>query len=437
MPEITLANLSRRLGELLTGARVAKPVTTASTKIRMLPWMALAMVEDAPPEQFMFQEEERLTVERLRLMAANHDPQVYRPPVYTGADRDNTNVGTSHWWGRFFDPLGYIEEVEFDGLTLWGRLSELVVDGVARISDAVARGRMVRSVGFHYCNPTAPGGFKLTHLALSGGEEPGQLGLPPLVQHLPGIVVAEDAGRLAIEQLSNRLGKGARELADIPVAVRFFNPQQQTEEAAMPMTPEEIAALSQSLRTAMTTDINAVVAPLQASVTALQAEVTGMRTTVTAVETAATEAVRTATVAVNASASQQMTNDVQQLVDSFRLSPYLVPGTLEVLGRLDEGGRTAYLAALRAAPPVIPAAARTSVVIVAGDGSQSNALLSLPDEVQREFSADGNFEPAGVRLAAQAIQAAGGLEAVRKNPRAMLSEALRLNGGQFPWGASH
>jgi hypothetical protein len=354
-------------------------------------------------------------------------------------------VGPSHWLGQYFDPDGWIDAVEFDGLTLWGRPKEIVLDGVGRITDNVARGRVERSIGFHYCDPAAPGGALLIHLALTGGEVPGQRGLPPLPQHLGGLSLASTEGARLHGQLAPVVGQEmATRFVELPLASRTYAPSTnarggQEDDMDEATLQRILGTHAESSRTALQTDVTALLAPIAERVNGLPAAITAEVTTATAPLVERLNAIDTALVEVRTAAQTATTTTtehalaavaagnrtfVQSLVDSFRLAPSEVDATIQALNAMPAEPRETYKRSLSQRPKM--AGSRSSVVLIGADNAPVDIMSQLPAEIGNEFLADGSYEADNVRLTVEAITRCGGYEAVRKNPQSLLRVAGSL-----------
>lgn len=201
------------------GGRVAAAATDFPSHLRDLGWLPLAMVEtdDAP-----FPEAERLRPERLRSIAESFDPDILLPPIITGAH----GGGPGHVVGEWSPPLGFIHDLDFDGVTLWGRATELVEHGQGKVSASIAQGMTGRSIGFWTSKSDIEGGWALRHLLLIAAEPEGILGMPPLTDYLLGAI-----GPMEAPLESARVASG-------DIAQRTWNEQPTEELMTTPATPE-------------------------------------------------------------------------------------------------------------------------------------------------------------------------------------------------------
>lgn len=150
-------------------------------------WLPLAVAEEGVTP---FGEGNSLTADVLRTVAQDYDPKRYAAPVVTGSSPGQSMAGPAHKVGEYLDPLGHVTALRFDGNVLWGRVREIEgVKGRGRLTDAVMRGRIKRSVGVWRHGIPQTGGTgrpHLRHLAILGGEPEGQAFLPPLTQYIKG-----------------------------------------------------------------------------------------------------------------------------------------------------------------------------------------------------------------------------------------------------------
>ena len=261
------------LGKLVT--RALDRTTGALRGVRTTPWVPIARVEDGP---LGHPENTRLTAQVLAEVARNHNPAQYSPAVVVGASPGQTSIGPAHAIGEWLDPVGHVSDMEFDGLTLWARLTDIVErNGKGRIEDAISRGRSHRSVAVWMQAPpdgnpgSGGGGAMLRHLALIGGEPPGQFGLPPLTRYIESALGPEVAQRSATW----------------PVITRSYDDDLPIDEPADPgaqendMTPEE-------LQTGIAAALKEAMAPLEAKISALEATNTNLNTGLEATRTMVT-----------------------------------------------------------------------------------------------------------------------------------------------------
>lgn len=130
------------------------------------PWIVLARVEG---EDSIIPKKDRLTADDLRAMAESYDPAHRRAPIVL------THKGEQS--------LGHVDEVDFDGVNLLGRVSQIADGGQGLVDAAVSRGWIERSIRFWRNSPELEGRPPyLIHVALLSGEAPGQHSLPPLTE---------------------------------------------------------------------------------------------------------------------------------------------------------------------------------------------------------------------------------------------------------------
>lgn len=156
-------------------------------------WAILARVEG---EDSLFPPEERLTADVLRRMADSYDPGFRRAPVISGYDVDSSTAGPAHFVGEVLPPLGFVEELSFDGRNLWGRLTEREgKDGRGLISRSIRQLWLIdRSVGFWRKLRELRGAPPyLRHVALLAAEPAGIPAMPPMTEFVP------DAKRSGLE----------------------------------------------------------------------------------------------------------------------------------------------------------------------------------------------------------------------------------------------
>lgn len=141
-------------------------------------WIELATVED---ETSPFPEAERLTLERLEWLAEAVNACPECPAIRSNWQSPDPTIGAHE--AVALPPLGFIEAARVAGPILWGRVVEVVRDGVGQVSEAIRQGYRRRSLGFLAGNdPQAPKQWGVDHLALLGAQASGQawLGMPDL-----------------------------------------------------------------------------------------------------------------------------------------------------------------------------------------------------------------------------------------------------------------
>lgn len=333
------------------GGRVG-PVT------RLLPWTPAATAED---ETCPFPEAERLTAARLAAMAESFDPRVFSPPVVfipPGAK------GEAHQIAERFPPLGRVVAERFDGSTLWQQLEEIVdpegpdgdTSGPGRIQRAVKDGFGKRSIGFFPGNFPGGGSWRTRHLLITGEPE-GQQALPPLDHYLPA---------------------NGRSAAALPFGARTFDLDPEPparQEDTMPLAPEDLAAIGETVAGRVQAAVDAAVAPITARMEAADARAANLET-----QLAAERSARQASEA--AALRADLAGRLATLQEQGRVPAGEVESELTVLLALPVEGRTARLTALSARAPMIP----TNQVPVVQVGERHLVadpdLASLPPEVQ-------------------------------------------------------
>jgi hypothetical protein len=155
--------------------------------LRLSGWIPLAQVQDGdsplPKHQCLYPLQ-------MRALVHNFNNSKYRPPVIFG-----TTLGSRAQLKNPLEPGGYIADLDFDGIHVWGRFAEIVdPDGTPRIEDAVRSGHLGRSIGYWATNAGAKG-FMFRHLALLAGEPKGQrdLDLPSLTSYFGETLGVEGA----------------------------------------------------------------------------------------------------------------------------------------------------------------------------------------------------------------------------------------------------
>lgn len=142
-------------------------------------WMVLARTEDGDS---IFADQP-LTAEEQRAMVKTYNRDFRRAPVICGWDPKTGSVGSAHREAELFQPLGYVNEISFDGLNLWGLIEEIVEDGVGRVAEFVSKGFIQRSIGWWRKLSEVKNQPYLRHVAILGGEVPGIPNLPSLDQY--------------------------------------------------------------------------------------------------------------------------------------------------------------------------------------------------------------------------------------------------------------
>lgn len=168
-------------------------------------WVLLARVEG---DESLFPAAERMTASFLRGVAESYDPAIRKAPVVSGWGGDVS--GRAHEVGELNPPLGWVERVSFDGLNLWGYLSD--VNG--KLREAIDAGLERGSVSIWERLPVAEGKPYLRHFALLASEQPGIENLGSL---LDDYFAGYDTAEAAV----------ARELRETPYITRTTPTQQE------------------------------------------------------------------------------------------------------------------------------------------------------------------------------------------------------------------
>lgn len=192
-------------------------------------WVLLARVEG---NESLFPAEERISASFLRGVADSYDPAIRKAPVVAGWGGEVH--GSAHAVGELNPPLGWVERVSFDGLNLWGFLSD--VNG--RLREALDAGLERGSVSIWESLPVAEGKPYLRHFALLASEHPGTENLGSLLDdYFAGYDTAE-AGV-------------ARELREAPYITRTTPTQQENNmdiEQVLAKLTEAVTEGNQKLR---------------------------------------------------------------------------------------------------------------------------------------------------------------------------------------------
>lgn len=284
-----------------------------------LTWVVAARVED---EKSLFPEEERLTSEFFERMVEAYDPEFRSAPVVSGYDPDTGVAGPSHGIGEFLAPLGWIDELRFDGLNLWAAVEEID----SRVTRAVTDGFWQRSIGFWTSLSEVDGEPYLRHFALLGGEQPGIPNMPPLTQFfVPQL--GEQEARVVNEapyETRSILDRAEQE-EDTDMSVDLASLRIELKE----MVKDAVSELAQGLRSAPTgldDQIKAHIEPLQEAITAVVAE--------------SRSVMEDAKKIVGDANAQSRTRDIEsamdRLVRSGRITPAECASELKFLGKLSD-----------------------------------------------------------------------------------------------------
>lgn len=178
----------------------------------------------------------------------------------------------------------------------------------------------------------------------------------------------------------------------------------------MPMTPEEMAALTAQIGELVTATMTAQVAPITEQITTLAAGQEELRTQLTAHQTAATAEVRTA----------QYRAALEALQASGRIAPGEYQEELQTLLDLTPERATARLAVLEARGPMLPVALdQRTFTLQIGEGEEDLAAL-VPVSVLQSATREHLEE------LQETVRAAGGVEKCRTDPRAFAAAAQRV-----------
>lgn len=403
---MVLPDLARRIGERFDALKLSLGERYSARTVREGPWLPLAMLEEeddaaglcGPP----------LTADRLAAMVANFDLRAYVPPIITGKD------GGSHWQGEYLDPLGHIAQVDFDGLTLWGKAAEICDYGDSRVEGAVSTGRFKRSIRFLY--GSEPSSTYLAHLALSGGEIEGQPGLIPLTHAFPAALMresdaAEEAAEGEMPQASADRFKGSLQIGE-----RTFPPAQPAPSPETDMDDTKLQEMFTGLRTGITGDIQTAVT---AAVDPLKAELATVK-----------EQLATATATADRMATDARRSGFRTALDGLvreaRLAPAEVDIQLEALMALPQETADKLLGGLRTRQPLLGRYATTPLTVGEGANAVEAASLLLGDPIIDP----AELSPRAAERFAEIVSAAGGPEAAKSHEN-LLRGALAA--GALPW----
>lgn len=402
-----LPELMKSIGDRFEAAGRAIGDRLSGRTIREGPWVPMAMVEDAD-DAASFQGPP-LIAERMEAMAANFNVAQFAPPVITGKD------GGSHWQGEYLDPLGHVVDVDFDGLTLWGRLSEIVDYGDGRIETAVSTGRWKRSIRFLYGSD--PSATYLAHLALTGGEMEAQPGLLPLTHAFPDAIRREEAPPDGDELPASEADRFAPGLA---VAERTF-PAPSAPPAETHMDDTKLQELLGGLRTGIQSDlatgIAAAVAPIEARMTELSTQLTETRA------------------AADRTASDARKSGYRTALDGFvreaRMAPAETEVQLEAMMAVSPEIAEKMIGAIRTRPAQLGRYTREPLVVGEGANARAAESLMLGDPIR-----EGEVSQHEAERFAEAVNAAGGPDAAKDNQKFMAglvaSGAHPLDGARRP-----
>lgn len=360
-------------------------------------WIVLARIEG---EESLFPPEDRITAEELQTMAASYDPNFRVAPVISGYNEKASSAGPAHWEGEFHPPLGFIRDLDFDGLNLWGLVDEQEgEDGVGRVSAFVADGFLQRSIGWWRKLKEVGNKPYLRHVALLGGEQPGIPNLPSLAEYFR----STEGG----DELKGRIVASApfcvRNMVDNP---RLATPPEGAEKTKGDEKMDETqvrnlvaSIVAEQPKPATAADIaQAVKSAVEGAVAPLKAEIETLRTEQTKIDARVTENIEAARTA-------EIGRRFDGLVSSGRLSPVDAKEERELLEGLPHEKVTKRLAALERRAPNTRLTQPASIEV--GEGEDA---VSVPLD-QRAYSLPGvqvSVDPLGLRAVAEAKAASQG-----------------------------
>lgn len=146
-------------------------------------WVILSRVEG---EDSNYPQDKRVRAEILRDVAENYDPKHRRAPIVQAVEGI---TGRAHEKGELNPPIGWVEELSFDGLNLWARVRDVNGNLSRHIDNGLVRG----SVWIWPGDQESDGHWWLRHFALIAGQPTGTPGLP----HLDEFFSAVEAGKEA------------------------------------------------------------------------------------------------------------------------------------------------------------------------------------------------------------------------------------------------
>ena len=164
-----LRSTAKKISELLSRGQTA--------------WVILSRVEGPDSN---YPEDKRIRAEILRDVADSYDPTHRRAPIVQAVEGI---TGRAHDKGELNPPIGWIEELSFDGLNLWARVRDVNGNLARHIDNGLVRG----SVWIWPGTQETDGHWWLRHFALIAGQMTGTPGLP----HLDEFFSAVEAGKEA------------------------------------------------------------------------------------------------------------------------------------------------------------------------------------------------------------------------------------------------
>ena len=335
-------------------------------------WIPLAQVED--PDDSAYPAEEQLWPSRMRTMVENFDAIRFRPPVI------RPYGGPSHYTGEHGDPCGFVTTLDFDGVTLWGKLTEISDWGDGRIKSCVADGYWGRSIGFWFAYNGEKDNFKLRHLALLGGEPEGQadLGLPPLTRFFKSAYAGTEGGSTYMQE--------ATRAASEPFASRVYGRSLVTppnQEDAMDQ--KEMDRLFDGVAARASKAVGDALAPVEQRLTELQGTITAQAEELKATRAAADAATAAAAAAVTEQQAQGKRTREQGFrsrLETAKSSARVAEGEIdELVGdlmALPDDRAEAAIKRIEARTPMLSDAART---ILSPQGDGTSLRFTVPASV--------------------------------------------------------
>lgn len=113
----------------------------------------------------------RITPEILADVASRYDPSFRRAPVVQAVEGIQ---GRAHEKGELNPPVGWIEELSFDGLNLWARIRDVAGRFARHIENGMVRGSVFIIPGQN----EDQGHYQLRHFALIASQMAGTPGIP-------------------------------------------------------------------------------------------------------------------------------------------------------------------------------------------------------------------------------------------------------------------
>lgn len=133
-------------------------------------WVVLSQAEG---DDSTYPPEKRIRADILQDVADHYDASHRRAPIIQAVEGI---TGKAHERGELNPPIGWFEELSFDGLSLWGRAKDVNGNLARHIANGMVRG----SVWIWPGNEETDGHWWLRHFALIAGQPTGTAGLPHL-----------------------------------------------------------------------------------------------------------------------------------------------------------------------------------------------------------------------------------------------------------------